>query len=125
AFPMFGEIAKALQGQGPLNWDAARQFALLGATEGKPEANVDPTVRIAYADLARIAAPHVNDVTGADLAFPEPRLVTRGVWATETLEAYRPLFTDLALSLGQSSGPQPGELGDVDEASGDPMLAMM
>ena len=23
ALPMFGEIAKALQGQGPLNWDAA------------------------------------------------------------------------------------------------------
>ena len=25
--PMFGELAKALAGQGPLNWDAARQFA--------------------------------------------------------------------------------------------------
>ena len=98
--PMFGDIAKALQGQGPLNWDAARQFALLGATEGQPEANVDPAVRIAYADLARIAAMHVNDVTGAELDFPEPRIVTRSVWAAETLDAYRPLFTDLASSLG-------------------------
>lgn len=119
-FPMFAEIARALQGQGPLNWDAARQFALLGANEGKPEANVDPAVRIAYADLARIAGMHVNDVTGAGLTFPEPRVLTRGQWAHETLDAYRPLFTDLATSLGQRpDGPTD------DEAGGDPMLQMM
>src|SRR5215218_8199556 len=80
AFPMFGDIARALQGQGPLNWDAARQFALLGATEGAPEHNVDPAVRITYAALAQIAGMHVNDVTGSDTVFPEPRIVTRGQW---------------------------------------------
>ena len=32
ALPLFGDLAKALEGQGPLNWDAARQFAMLGAT---------------------------------------------------------------------------------------------
>lgn len=120
--PMFGDIARALQGQGPLNWDAAKQFALLGATEGKPEANVDPAVRIAYADLARIAGLHVNDVTGAELTFPEPRIVTRGAWAAETLDAYRPLFTDLASSLG-APPPDLGQPGDDDDA--DPLLAMM
>ena len=118
AFPMFGDIAKALQGQGPLNWDAARQFAMLGATEGQPEHNVDPGDRIAYGELARIAAMHVNDVTGGENDPPEPRIVTRGQWAAETLEAYRPLFTDLATSLGQ----QPGT--DV-EAPADPMMQMM
>lgn len=118
AFPMFGDIAKALQGQGPLNWDAARQFALLGATEGQPEHNVDPADRLAYAELARIASMHVNDVTGGDDDPPEPRIVTRSQWAAETLDAYRPLFTDLATSLGQ----QPGS--DVDAAS-DPMMQMM
>jgi putative hydrolase len=117
-FPMFGDIAKALQGQGPLNWDAARQFALIGATQGQPEHNVDPADRIAYSDLARIAGMHVNDVTGGDADAPEPRIITRGQWAAETLEAYRPLFTDLATSLGQ----QPE--GDSD-ASSDPMLQMM
>jgi putative hydrolase len=116
-FPMFGDLSRALQGQGPLNWDAARQFAQLGATEGQPEHNVEPTVRIAYADLARIAGMHVNDVTGTDTPFPEPRLVTRSQWATETLEAYRPLFTDLATALGR----QPADEG---EAS-DPMMQMM
>ena len=118
AFPMFGDIAKALQGQGPLNWDAARQFAMLGATEGQPEHNVDPGDRIAYGELARIAAMHVDDVTGGDDGTPEPRIVTRGQWAAETLEAYRPLFTDLATSLGQ----QPGT--DV-ESPADPMMQMM
>ena len=118
AMPMFGDLAKALQGQGPLNWDAARQFAMLGATQGETEHNVDPAVRIAFTELARIAAMHVNDVTGADTEFPEPRVVTRSQWAAETLDAYRPLFTDMATSLGQ----QPA--GD-DDASSDPMMQMM
>jgi putative hydrolase len=117
--PMFGDIARALQGQGPLNWDAARQFAMLGATQGQPEHNVDPAVRIAYTDLARIAGMHVNDVTGADTTFPEPRIVTRGTWAHETLDAYRPLFTDMATSLGQQPDIDPGE------DSADPMMQMM
>jgi putative hydrolase len=117
ALPMFGDLARALQGQGPLNWDAARQFALLGATHGEPEHNIDPAVRITYADLSRIAAMHVNDVTGSDITFPEPRIVTRGQWAAETLDAYRPLFTDLATSLGQH--------GSDDTDDPDPMMQMM
>ena len=119
AFPMFGDLARALQGQGPLNWDAARQFAMLGATQGQPEHNIDPAVRIAYTDLARIAAMHVNDVTGSDTAFPEPRIVTRGQWAAETLDAYRPLFTDLATSLGQHNAV------DATDGAADPMMQMM
>ena len=120
--PMFGDIARALQGQGPFNWDAARQFAMLGATQGQPESNVDPAVRIAYADLARIAGMHVNDVTGTDTTYPEPRIVNRSVWASETLDAYRPLFTDMATSLGQT--PDAGTSGDTGD-SGDPMMQMM
>ncbi len=120
AFPMFGDIARMLQGQGPLNWDAARQFALLGATQGASEPNVDPAVRMAYTDLARIAGMHVHDVTGTDTPFPEPRVVTRGQWTAETLEAYRPLFTDLATTLGQ----QPDEGADA-EAAADPFVQMM
>ncbi|MDJ0771228.1 MAG: zinc-dependent metalloprotease [Ilumatobacter sp.] len=120
SFPMFGDIARALQGQGPLNWDAARQFAMLGATQGQPESNVDPAVRIAYIDLARIAGMHVNDVTGTDTTFPEPRIVTRGQWASETLDAYRPLFTDMATSLGQHD-----DLEAADDEAADPMMQMM
>lgn len=126
ALPMFGDLAKALQGQGPLNWDAARQFALLGASEGRSEPNVDPAVRIAYVDLARIAGMHVNDVTGAGVDFPEPRVVSRSQWAHETLDAYRPLFTDLATSLGPRGGV--AGLADPslgDEFASDPMLQMI
>jgi putative hydrolase len=92
---------------------------MLGATQGEPEHNVDPAVRIGYTELARIAALHVNDVTGSDLAFPEPRIVTRSQWAAETLDAYRPLFTDLATSLNQGTD----DVGD--EVAGDPMMQMM
>jgi putative hydrolase len=118
ALPMFGDLARALQGQGPLNWDAARQFAQLGATGGAAEANVDPTVRLAFADLARIAWFHVADVVGSTEIPPEPQVVTRSQWASGTLDAYRHLFTDMATALG---APVEGE----PDAAGDPMMAMM
>src|SRR5215217_2112290 len=71
ALPMFGDLAKALQNQGPLNWDAARQFAQLGATGGASEPNVDPAARLAFAEMTRIAWFHVADVIGSDAAAPE------------------------------------------------------
>lgn len=116
--PMFGDLAKALSGQGPLNWDAARQFATLSSTGGTSESNVDPTVRIAYDALFPIVDMHVRDVTSLDPPRVHLELTTKGVWAQRTLEAYRPLFTDLAVSLGRP--PAAGA-----EAPDDPMLAMM
>ena len=120
---MFGDLAKALAGQGPLNWDAARQFAQLGATGGAAEANVDPAVRLAIADLARIAWFHVTDVVGTDEAPPDPQVATRGQWASGTLDAYRHLFTEMATALGTPLD-EPG-LGDDDPMAGDPMMSMM
>ncbi|HWM21311.1 MAG TPA: zinc-dependent metalloprotease [Ilumatobacteraceae bacterium] len=117
ALPLFGDLSRALAGQGPLNWDAARQFAQLGATGGTTEHNVDPAVRLAYADLARIAGLHVSDVMGATTGFPDPKLLTPGQWAQETLDAYRPLFTELATSLGAPAKP--------DATTSDPMAQMM
>lgn len=115
--PMFGDLAKALSGQGPLNWDAARQFAQLGASGGTPEANVDPAVRLAYAELARIAWFHVAELVGSDEPAPEPSTVTRGQWASGTLDAYRHLFTEMATALGTTpDGPDAGD---------DPMMSMM
>lgn len=93
--PMFGDLAKALSGQGPLNWDAARQFAGLASNGGASEPNVDPAVRIALADLARIIEMHVRDLTALDTQFPEITPVTKGVWAQRTLDAYRPPFSCL------------------------------
>lgn len=119
--PMFGEIAKALAGQGPINWDAARQFAVLGATGGHSEPNVDPTLRVAYEDLARLVWFHVADVLGGDVDLPAFRVVTRAEWSRNTLEAYRHLFTELATALG----PPAGGGDDEAAAAADPMMAMM
>ncbi len=120
--PMFGDLARALSGQGPLNWDAARQFAQLAATEGAPESNVDPSVRFALAALGGIIEPHVLDVTGHSVGGYEITTVTPGVWAQHTLEAYRPLFTELAVSLGKRPDvDQPAD----DSTHNDPMAAMM
>jgi putative hydrolase len=119
--PMFGEMAKALAGQGPLNWDAARQFAQLGSTGGAAEPNVDPTVRLAFEELARLAWFHVADVVGTDDATPGLQVVTRNQWATGTLDAYRHLFTEMATALGTPAG---GDV-DVPGEADDPMMAMM
>jgi putative hydrolase len=116
---MFGEFAKMLGSQGPLNWDAARQFAAMAATGGASEGNPDPAVRMRLQELARIVELHVHDLTGLDTVFPELTAVGRGEWARRTLEAYRPLFTELAVSLGRRDT-------DTDpEQPADPMMAMM
>ena len=46
-------------------------------------------------------------------------VVTRSQWAAETLDAYRPLFTDMATSLGQHNGDETAD------PSADPMMQMM
>lgn len=116
SLPLFGDLSRALAHQGPLNWDAARQFAQMSATGGAGEANVDPTVRLRYGELAEIARMHVAGVLGDDLSTPEPQTVTRSQWATTTLEAYRHLFTEMATSLG--TNPEAGD-------TADPMTQMM
>jgi putative hydrolase len=113
SLPLFGDLAKALSGQGPLNWDAARQFAAMAAPAGP---NVDPAVRIAFENLTRIAELHVRDVTAFDGAIPSLDVVTTSTWAQNALAAYRPLFTDLAISLGQRHS--------ADDPA-DPMAAML
>jgi putative hydrolase len=118
--PLFGDLAKALAGQGPLNWDAARQFAQLGAAGTTPETNVPPEVRMSYEDLSRIARMHVADVVGVGTDdIGEIRAVTRSQWAAETLEAYRHLFTELATALGSAAGADDAEL------ASDPVASMM
>jgi putative hydrolase len=116
--PFLGDLARMLQGQGPLNWDAARQFALMIATEGKPEENVDPSVRFRYQELGRIADLHVQQVTGLDTVAggraAEIVSVTPGIWAQRALDAYRPLFEHLATTLGGANamartGDEPDE----------------
>lgn len=129
--PLFGDLSRALSGQGPLNWDAAKQFAMLAASGGEitgalvpgagPVAatpNIDPAVRIKYGELANIARLHVADVMQIPVTDAAPSVATPEQWAQQTLEAYRPLFDKMATSLGQVDEPD-------DDTSGDPMAQMM
>ena len=124
--PLFGDLSRALSGQGPLNWDAARQFAVLAANGGgllsgtgvSTSPNVDPSVRIKYRELGAIARLHVADIMQLEVPSTEPDVATPEQWAQQTLEAYRPLFIDLATSLG-GTDDLPAEVAD------DPMAQMM
>jgi putative hydrolase len=124
--PLFGDLAKMfqqLQQQGPVSWDAGRQLALSIATDGQPEANVDPIERIRIEELARVAELQVAGRTGLDTSVGGHGIrfvpVTRGEWARRTLDAYRPLFEALAGSL-KNDAPTTSE----PSLSGDPLAWM-
>jgi putative hydrolase len=128
--PIFGDLARMFQAQGPVNWEIARQIGVYMAGDGKPEANVDPLLRIAYEELGRVADLHVTAKTGLSTLVDGHevgvRAVGPGTWAAITLDAYRPLFERLAESLSRGGLAQPsaadlGELsepGDDDDGSG-------
>ncbi len=122
--PFFGDLAKMLGQQGPLNWDAARQLAYAVATEGSPEVNVDPLERMSYEALARVADLHVGEVSGLATAVTGRGVsiatVTPGGWVTRSLDAYKPLFDALALALSGAAAPP-----DDPDPSGDPTAALM
>jgi len=62
--PMFRDLARLFAGQGPINWDIARQIAVWTAAEGEAEGNVDPMERIRFEELLRVADLHVTNATG-------------------------------------------------------------
>ena len=102
--PLFGDLAKAMAGQGPLQWDVARQVAISTATNGtNTEANVDPSSRVSLEQLAPIADMHVRNytglITGAGTALPNIVVTNHSTWVHHTLESYKPLFTQLATAL--------------------------
>ena len=117
AMPFLGDIMKSLAGQGPLNWDIARQVAYMSV--GGQATNVEPSARIAFEEFAPLAQRHIVDfVPGIDF---EPRIecVTPAQWCHATLDAYRPVFDNLATALGQR--PSLGE----PAPDSDPMASMM
>jgi putative hydrolase len=126
--PLFGDLAKLFSQQGPIGWDAARQLALSIATDGGEEGNVDPLERIRLEQLARIAELHVGNATGLPTSFGGTGIsivpVTRGQWATTTLESWRPLFERLAGSLTPPATPTTPDPSDPLSFMA-PLMAMM
>jgi putative hydrolase len=119
--PLFGDLAKAMAGQGPLQWDVARQVAISTATNGtNTEANVDPSSRVSLEQLAPIADMHVRNYTGLSTgtgtALPNIVVTNHSTWVHYTLESYKPLFTQLAAALSNPSveTTQPGTEIDTD-----------
>jgi putative hydrolase len=117
--PIFGDLARLFQNQGSMSWDAARQLALSIASGGVTEPNVDPLERIKIEQLARVAELQVANATGLDTSITGHGLtvvpVTRAQWAQRTLDAFRPLFEELADSLHQAPG-EAEPTADVDPA---------
>ena len=124
--PIFGDLAKLFQQQGPVNWDAARQLALSIATGDltTSEPNVDPLERMKIEQLARVADLQVANATGLSTSVTGRGVtivpVTRTQWAQQALEAYRPLFEKLAGSLHQDEPVLP----DEPPSAADPMAWM-
>ncbi len=124
--PLFGDLARMFQQQGPINWEAARQLALSIAMGEETESNIDPLDRIKIEQLARVAELQVANATGLSTSVTGRGVtvvpVTRSAWAHQTLDAYRPLFEKLAGALHQD-GPTTLAADEVPSAA-DPMAWM-
>ena len=124
--PIFGDLAKLFQQQGPVNWDAARQLAFSIAVGETSEPNVDPLDRIKIEQLTRVADLQVANATGLTTSITGRGItivpVTRSQWAQQALDAYRPLFEQLAGSLHQDDVPTIDGRERIRRNDGDPAL---
>lgn len=105
--PFFGDFSQMANmfGGGGDPWAQAKQIAGSVATGGESEANVDPSDRIAFEQLARVAELHVSTATGmavSDGTPPQIRPATRHEWALATLDAYRPMLQAMAETMSES-----------------------
>jgi putative hydrolase len=123
-FPFFEQIAKAMSSAGPVQWDMARQFAMMAATISSTEPNVEPTSRIAIQQLAAVADLHVRDVTGLSTSDttqpPVVDVVNRSTWVHHTVEAFKFYFSDFS---GNSNSTIGGENLDPESNGMDAMMS--
>lgn len=103
-------LARFFTGQGPLNWEIARQMAQWAAGGGAPESNPDPLSRVRLEELMRVAEMHVSEATGLPVGTAgvlTVTAVTKSEWALRTLDDWRPLLEKLAARM-TPSGPAAG-----------------
>jgi putative hydrolase len=89
--PLFREIQKILAaGEGPINFEIARQVAMAVATQGVTESPPPPETARALADAVRAGELVLSGYTRLPLAEPIlSRTVGRTEWVASTLDAWR------------------------------------
>lgn len=116
----FGELSKlfgqlgigGLGGGSPFGgagdpWASARQIAQGVANEGASEPNLDPLLRMAITDLARVADLHVRQVPGVRLSSTvSVQPVSRTEWTDTSLDTYKPFFERFGEAVGSASAEQ-------------------
>lgn len=110
--PLFREIQRLLSaGGGPVNNEIARQVALAIATQGSQDPDPKPEIERSISDSVHAAEGLVAGYSRR--SFDEPvraRIVGRAAWVSETLVAWRWLFTHLAHKFtGQMGEPAPDD----------------
>lgn len=118
---IFGDLARLLgaTSSGPLNWDVARQIALMIAGEGTTETNVDPVDRIKVEELGRLAEMHVSQASALDPRIAEITSVNHVEWAARTLDDWRSILERMAVALARKPDDD-GSLPDADAVATDP-----
>ena len=123
---LMGDLIKMLGGAAGASGDTARAFGLQVATDGQPEGNVDPVMRIRIEELCRVAELHVAEATGLPVAPAGHRLscvpVSRGDWALRALDAWRPVIEAMNPPGAPAAATPPGT--DL-EAGGDELAGLM
>lgn len=108
---MMKNLARFFTGQGPVNWEIARQMAQWAAAGGSSESNPDPVSRVRLEELMRVAEMHVSEATGLDVGRAGVltiSAVTRTEWALRTLEDWKPLLEKLAARMTPENPSGPG-----------------
>jgi putative hydrolase len=138
---LLGDLLQLMGGATPGagRLELARTLAQGAATNGQAEGNVDPSERIRFEELARVAELHVTELTGLPVtptgAPVEVLAVGPGVWAWRTIEDWRFLFDESpedggakaattgttvpGAGDGSSPGAAPAGLGLMDLGSSD------
>lgn len=117
-FPFFdlSSLLGGLAGADP--WKAAAEMATAIASGGRPEPNLDPSVRIEVEELARVAELHVAQIPGLSLP-PGTKIaaVSRSTWTRQSLEAYRPFFERFGDAIAASIQAETAAVEPSDETA--------